>query len=78
MAERTPDIEAKLTGGTHDAGCVYGGFSCGFWMIADGCPEEHWEEHYAKDDVCPCGDTFPGAGTARVLCDATAQEEDAT
>lgn len=48
--------------GTHAAGCVYGGFSCGYWLIAEGCTLSHWEEHYVGDDQrCPCGIEFPGA-----------------
>lgn len=29
--------------GRHPAGCIYGGFSSGFWMIAEGCQLEHPE-----------------------------------
>jgi hypothetical protein len=54
----------------HEAGCSYGGFSCGYWLIADGCPEYHPEKHYVTDDECPCGITFAGAGTGVVVSDA--------
>lgn len=30
--------------GLHAAGCIYGGFSRGYWMIADGCPLDHGED----------------------------------
>jgi hypothetical protein len=61
----------------HDAGCTYGGFSCGYWLIVDGCSEEHWERHYAlADDRCPCGTLYPGVeGPAVVVFDATAKEK---
>jgi hypothetical protein len=56
----------------HDAGCTYGGFSCGYWMIADGCTEEHWERHLvSSDNTCPCGTIYPGAGRSEVIFDAT-------
>ena len=55
---------------THDAGCVYGGFSCGYWLVVEGCPEYHPEKHYVTDDFCPCGNEFPCAGTCVVVADA--------
>lgn len=27
--------------GSHKAGCVFGGFGHGYWMIADGCALDH-------------------------------------
>ena len=27
--------------GLHAAGCVYGGFGYGYWLIAEGCPLWH-------------------------------------
>lgn len=30
--------------GIHAAGCVFGGFSQGYWMIAEGCPLFHGEK----------------------------------
>jgi hypothetical protein len=61
----------------HAAGCVYGGFSCGYWIIANGCTEQHWERHYAlNDDRCPCGTLYPGVnGPAVVIFDATADDD---
>ena len=29
--------------GLHPAGCVYGGFSEGYWLKADGCERNHGE-----------------------------------
>lgn len=60
--------------GKHPAGCIYGGFSCGYWMIAEGCELEHPEKHYVTNDACPCGNTFPGAGTGAVGCDARGEQ----
>lgn len=40
--------------GIHPAGCVYGGFSCGYWLIAKDCPFEHPMFHcHTKDEPCP-------------------------
>ena len=42
--------------GLHPLGCIYGGFSCGYWMVAEGCELEH-DEHHVKipgEDRCPC------------------------
>jgi hypothetical protein len=55
---------------THEAGCTYGGFSCGYWLVVDGCDEYHPETHYVTDDYCPCGHEFAGAGTMAVVYDA--------
>lgn len=60
--------------GRHSAGCLYGGFSCGYWLIADGCDEFHPETHYVTDDRCPCGTEFPGAGTGVFVSDANDKE----
>jgi hypothetical protein len=60
--------------GTHPKGCTYGGFSCGYWLVADGCELEHWETHITNEDVCPCGITFPGARQSEVLFDATSPD----
>ena len=57
---------------THPAGCTYGGFSCGYWLIADGCDLEHWERHITlENERCACGNHFPGAGRDVVFMDAT-------
>jgi hypothetical protein len=61
---------AHVSDGTHPAGCTYGGFSCGYWLISEGCTEYHPETHYVTDDRCPCGNEFPGAGTGVVVSDA--------
>lgn len=29
--------------GTHPAGCIFGGFSDGYWMIVEGCTRFHGE-----------------------------------
>jgi hypothetical protein len=55
---------------THAAGCTYGGFSCGYWLLVEGCEEYHPETHYATDDRCPCGHEFAGAGTGVFVSDA--------
>ncbi len=61
----------------HDAGCVYGGFSCGYWLISDDCDLDHWEHHYsAADDHCPCGNHFPGAGRNKVAFNRTDPRND--
>lgn len=67
--------EKHKAGPTHPAGCTYGGFSCGYWLIAEGCDLEHWERHIVRDDECPCGTTFPGAGTTVVFFDASDELE---
>lgn len=49
--ERSPDGDCPECGGQcdgdecgrHKAGCVFGGFSEGYWLIADGCPLFHGE-----------------------------------
>ncbi len=47
---------------THPAGCSYGGFSCGYWLIAEGCELGHWERHIiVANESCPCGTRYPGA-----------------
>jgi hypothetical protein len=68
----TPDEFARRHGPSeHAAGCTYGGFSCGYWLISPGCTEEHWEEHIVgDDDTCPCGHVFPGAGRGVVFCES--------
>lgn len=53
----------------HEAGCTYGGFSCGYWLVVPGCPEFHPETHIVRDDRCPCGNVFPGFGEGRAVCD---------
>jgi hypothetical protein len=30
--------------GRHAAGCVFGGFGEGYWLIADRCPEWHGDD----------------------------------
>lgn len=30
--------------GRHPAGCIYGGSSVGYWLIADGCDRRHSED----------------------------------
>lgn len=63
---------------SHAAGCVYGGFSCGYWLVADGCAEEHWEEHLVMaDGQCPCGTHYPGATGCVITFDRTSPDEDA-
>lgn len=57
------------TPATHAAGCTYGGFSCGYWLVSDGCPEYHPETHIVTDDRCPCGNTFPEFGSGLAVCD---------
>jgi hypothetical protein len=34
--------------GLHPAGCVYGGFSHGYWLIAEGCDRSHSENADAR------------------------------
>lgn len=53
----------------HPAGCTYGGFSCGYWLVAEDCDEFHPETHFVTDDRCPCGITFPGFGTGMCVAD---------
>jgi hypothetical protein len=62
--------------GQHPEGCVYGGFSCGYWMIVEGCKLEHWERHIVlANDHCACGTHYPGAaGPCAVEFDATAED----
>ena len=60
----------------HAAGCIFGGFGCHYWMIVDGCPEEHWERHYVIDDErCPCGTHWLGAPRGLVIADATGDDD---
>lgn len=54
----------------HPAGCTYGGFSCGYWMVAEGCELYHPERHVVTDDRCPCGNEFPGFGSGIAISDA--------
>ncbi len=57
--------------GIHLQGCVYGGFSCGYWMVAEGCDLPHPEKHYVGEDGrCSCGNEFPGAKNETVGCEA--------
>jgi hypothetical protein len=35
--------------GIHPAGCIYGGFSSGFWMVAEGCKFDHPEQTFTND-----------------------------
>lgn len=51
----------------HEAGCTYGGLSCRYWLVVETCERDHWERHVVTDDGCPCGHTFPGAGTGVVF-----------
>jgi hypothetical protein len=51
------------------AGCSYGGFSCGYWLVVDGCDKYHPETHIVTDDQCPCGNEFPGFGSGKAVCD---------
>ena len=60
---------ARSAATRHEAGCSYGGFSCGYWMVVDGCPEYHPETHLVRDDRCPCGNVFPGFGTGHAVSD---------
>lgn len=30
--------------GRHPMGCMYGGFSAGYWIAVEGCPLEHGED----------------------------------
>lgn len=53
----------------HAAGCSYGGFSCGFWLVIPDCTEYHPETHIVRDDRCPCGNEFPGFGSGLAVCD---------
>jgi len=56
----------------HPAGCTYGGFSCGYWLVSEGCPLEHWERHLVLEHGrCPCGTVYPGAASMVVFVDAT-------
>lgn len=55
---------------THEAGCTYGGFSCGYWLVAEGCEEYHPETHLVTDDRCPCDLEFPGFGSGYAVSDA--------
>jgi hypothetical protein len=58
----------------HEKGCTYGGFSCGYWLVAEGCTEYHPETHIVTDDRCPCGHTFEGFGTGKCVSDADDRE----
>lgn len=69
---RFAELHAENGGSEHPAGCTYGGFSCGYWLVScDECDRQHWEQHIVINDKCACGHTFPGAGTCVVFCDAT-------
>lgn len=35
--------------GTHPMGCIFGGFSYGYWMKVEGCPLFHGEPDYQSD-----------------------------
>jgi hypothetical protein len=54
----------------HEAGCRYGGFTCGWWLRVDGCSDYHPETHIVRGDRCPCGNEFPGFGDGHAVCDA--------
>jgi hypothetical protein len=73
LGEMTQEaFETRIGKGIHDDGCTFGGFSCGYWIIVDGCKNEHWESHIvAEDETCPCGNTFPGASRGVVFLDAS-------
>lgn len=58
----------------HAAGCTYGGFSCGYWLVVEGCDEYHPETHIVRDGRCPCGNAFPGLGDGKVVSDADDRE----
>lgn len=66
--------DKRVAATEHEAGCTYGGFSCGYWLRVEGCPEFHPETHIVRDDRCPCGHTFPGFGTGKVVSDAEDKE----
>jgi hypothetical protein len=72
----TEEKFAALLGDTeHEAGCVYGGFSCGYWLISDECDLEHWEKHIVlADGRCPCGSECPGAFSTVVFLNASEDE----
>lgn len=53
----------------HPAGCTYGGFPCGYWLVVEGCTEYHPETHIVRDDHCPCGNEFPGFGDGLAVID---------
>ncbi len=36
--------------GRHPAGCVYGGWGYGYWMVADGCDRSHGEDEGRSED----------------------------
>lgn len=59
----------------HPTGCSYGGFSCGYWLIAEGCTEKHWERHIVlANGSCPCGTEYPGAANCAVVFDASSPD----
>jgi hypothetical protein len=55
--EHSPEGDCRKCGGEcdgddcglHSAGCIFGGFSYGYWLIADGCPRFHGEELVEAD-----------------------------
>jgi hypothetical protein len=65
----------QLLGTTkHPEGCVWGGFSCGFWLIAPECELEHWERHIVGvNSHCPCGTEYPGAASTIVYFEANSE-----
>jgi hypothetical protein len=75
--EKCPECGGNCNGaecGLHAAGCCYGGFSCGYWLVVDGCELEHHERHYVgADGRCPCGTLYPGAANCVVGFDATTE-----
>jgi hypothetical protein len=71
-------FDAKIGPTEHPRGCVWGGFSCGFWLTVPGCESEHWERHFVgADGSCPCGTVYPGAANEVVFFDATEADEEA-
>ncbi len=38
----------------HEAGCTFGGFSCQYWLVAEGCERRHPNVHvHGRDEFCP-------------------------
>jgi hypothetical protein len=70
------EFERHAGDGKHPEGCVYGGFSCGYWAMVPGCERSHWEKHLAGSmGFCPCGFEFPGAANQAVFFDASSPDE---
>lgn len=69
LGSMTDEKFAELHGPSeHPAGCTYGGFSCGYWLVVEDCEREHWERHIVlADGTCPCGNSFPGASNTVVF-----------